>query len=110
MEEKKVIDPNSRDYSLQDIEEDPRFKVCLREFFICLAVYFVYAGMLLIFMYTLGAGDPKGYTYVLGMPLWFFLCLASLVLIIGVVWFLLDRVFLHMDLDPLGSLRKKEGR
>ena len=54
-EEKKRIDPNSRDYDFKkDIDVDPRFKVCLKELFISFGVFVVFAAVMLFVVFVVG--------------------------------------------------------
>jgi len=101
---KKRIDPNSRDYDFKDIDVDPRFKVCLKELFICFGVFAVFAAVMLFIVFVVGGGDPREYSYICGMPSWYFwvivVCLATAV----AVAVILDKVFRHMSLEPDGEL------
>jgi len=103
-EEKKKIDPNSRDYEFSDIEQDPRFAVCKKEMFICFVIFAVFAAVMLLVVYVVGGGDPTKYSYILGMPAWYFwvfvVCGATAV---GIA-VLLDKVFKHMSLESEGDL------
>ncbi len=103
----KVIDPNSRDYSFDDIVEDERFVVCRREAIVSIIMYFVLAGSMLVAMYVVGAGDPTQYSYILGMPTWYFavgLCAIGAIVILNI---LLSKYYRHMSLDPEGELEPR---
>ncbi len=52
------------------------------------------------FGYGLGSGDPEEYTYVMGMPAWFFWsCVAGFVVFSIVTWIVVKAVFKDMPLD-----------
>ena len=105
--EKEHLDRNSRDWSKEDIDWDERFIQCRKESIITLVVLLVHICLLLAIFYTLG-GDYENYTYVLGLPLHLFLMVVEIILFIATVFVLLDKVFRHMDLDPIGKLRPKK--
>ena len=107
--EKKRIDPESRDYDFKkDIDVDPRFKVCLRELWISFGVFVVFAAVMLFVIFVVGGGDPREYSYILGMPAWYFwvfvVCAATAV----AVALILDKCFTHMSLESIGDIEEKE--
>lgn len=107
-EEKKRIDPNSRDYDFKkDIDVDPRFKVCLKELFISFGVFVVFAAVMLFVVFVVGGGDPQQYTYILGMPAWYFWVFVVCAVTAVVVSIILDKFFRHMSLETEGELEDK---
>lgn len=104
--ESNHLDASSRDYDFKEIDIDPRFKVCLREFFICCVVFAVFAALMLFCVFVIGGGDPLEYTYILGMPQWYFaIIIVCIITAIGVS-ILLDKCFKHMSLEPNGEIEK----
>ena len=105
---KKPIDPNSQDYDFKEIDVDPRFKVCLKEVFICFAVFALFSIAMIFSVFYIGGGNPLEFTYTLGMPSWFFavivVCIATCVLVAVV----LDKFFTHMSLEAVGELEEKQ--
>lgn len=103
-DKKRLVDSQSRDYDFKDIEIDPRFKVCLREFFICCGIFVVFASLMLYCIYVIGGGDPLKYTYVLGMPFWYFAIVVVCIITAIAVSIILDKCFRHMSLESEGEL------
>lgn len=105
---KKSVDSGSRNYDFKDIEVDPRFKVCQKEFFICCGIFAVFAALMLFCIYVVGGGDPLKYTYVLGMPLWYFAIVVMCIITAAAVSIILDKCFKHMSLESIGELEETE--
>ena len=66
------VDPESRNYSFDQIEDDPRLKRTTKEFFITIGVYAIYAALMILNLYIFGSKDPSTYKYILGFPQWIF--------------------------------------
>ncbi len=67
---------------------DPRFKVCSKEAKWGVGLGLVNLALWFIFGYGFGSGPVSEYTYVLGLPLWFFLsCIITPLIIIILVFF-----------------------
>lgn len=107
-ETRKPIDPNSRDYDFKDIDVDPRFKVCLKEVFICIGIFVAFAAAMLISVFVIGGGNPLEYTYILGMPAWYFCVLLVCAATCALVAVILDKFFTHMSLEAVGELEEKK--
>jgi len=101
-----MIDPASRDYSFDDIEGDERFEQLKKEWRATVLLFAIHAALLVTNLYTLGA-DPSTYTYVFGLPLWLFLQLCEFVVYIGAIFFVVDHVFMDMDVDARGGIIAK---
>ncbi len=107
--EKKRIDPESRDYDLKkDIDVDPRFKVCLREMWISFGVFAVFAAVMLYVIFIVGGGDPRQFSYIMGMPAWYFWVFVVCAVTAVVVAVVLDRFFTHMSLESIGDIEEKK--
>lgn len=90
---------NDRNYSFQDISEDPRFQTCFREAMTVIGFWCVFVVLILVSMYVVGNQEPAEYAYVCGLPLWFFLVCAVILCGIGAVFYIVKRVFRDFTLD-----------
>lgn len=80
--------------------KDPRFAQANREALFSLAAYALYFVWWCVCAFGLGDGDPENYTYVFGLPAWFFYsCVAGFPLISVVVWIMVRCLFRDMPLD-----------
>jgi len=94
----KNINPESRDYSFNDIEEDPRIKRTTKEFFITFGTYIVYGALMILNLFTLGRHSTD-YPKVLGFPLWIFVLICLLIGMVITVELICSFVYKDMDLD-----------
>lgn len=90
---------DDRNYEFKDIPEDPRFRTCFREAATVISFWGIFVALTLFIMYVIGAQDPVDYTYVCGLPLWFFLVCALIACGLAVVIYLVKRVFKDFSLD-----------
>lgn len=95
-----------RNYSFDDIEVDPRFIRCAKEMKITFLVWILFAVISIGVSYLLGRGDVQDYTYVAGLPLWWFMAILISLLFTALVIFITKFVFQDMDLTDEGSLNK----
>ncbi len=52
------------------------------------------------FAYGLGLKSPSEYSYIMGMPSWFFMsCIVGYVVISFATWFIVKKFFVDIDLD-----------
>lgn len=98
-EEFKGTDDQSRDYDFSEIEDDPRFLIINKEVKFAYVVWITFALLSLGAIYGLGSGDPREYSYVMGLPLWFFVYLMIVVSFIIVLTYVIRNKFQDMDLD-----------
>lgn len=92
------------------IEEDPRLHTAFREMLITYGVCILYSIVTLAVAWSIGMSkSPLKYSYVLGLPAWWFWGLIVCPLgFFGLVIVLVTCVFKHMSLEPwLGE--KREG-
>lgn len=91
---------NDRDYRFNDIEVDPRFKVCEFEMKLTFAVWIAYMVVSIGLCYYFGLGDPADYQYLWGVPLWMALgvWVTSAVFFLIVI-FISIFVFQNMDIS-----------
>lgn len=77
-----------------------RFKQADREAWITLCMYVFFFLWWTFFAFGLGLGDPSEYSYVLGLPAWFFFsCVLGYPVVTLLLWFILRRYFTEMPLD-----------
>ena len=77
-----------------------RFKQADREALITLGLYVFFFLWWAAFALGMGAGNPEKYSYVLGMPAWFFFsCVLGYPLITLLLWFAVRRWFADVPLD-----------
>lgn len=55
---------------------DSRFRLLWRDAKETMVGWWIYFAVLMLICIFVGGGDPANYTYVMGFPLWYFLCLA----------------------------------
>ena len=84
-----------------DFSLPPRLAAQSRKEALCsLALYALYFLWWYGFAYGLGGGDPEEYTYVLGLPAWFFYsCIVGYVLASFLVWLMTRFFFADLPLD-----------
>lgn len=85
-------------YNIDEIEEDPRFKVCAKEMKITFGIQLIYTVITMTAAYVIGKGDPKDYTYIMGMPAWWFAVMVICLIFLGIIIFVTNKVFVNMDL------------
>ncbi len=82
--------------------EDPRYRQCNKE-----AMYGVVLGIVnliiwFVFGYGLGSRPVESYSYIFGLPSWFFLsCIVNSVFIISMTFFVVDKKMVDMSLDTM---------
>jgi uncharacterized membrane protein YhdT len=96
------------DYSFEEIEVDPRFKICEREMKISFLIQTLFTLCTIAAAYILGRGNPEEYLYVMGLPLWWFAVIAICFVFLGVVVYITNNVFVDMDLTDEGVINHKK--
>lgn len=91
------IDPESREYSFSQIQEDPRIKRTTKEFFITMGTYIIYAALMILNLFTLGR-NTADYPKVLGFPLWILVLICLLVGMVVTVELICTYIYKDMDL------------
>ncbi|MDL2307315.1 YhdT family protein [Desulfovibrio sp. OttesenSCG-928-C06] len=77
-----------------------RFRQANREALITLAVYIFFFLWWTVFAFGLGSGDPDNYSYVLGLPSWFFYsCVLGYPVVTILLWLVIKRWFKDIPLD-----------
>jgi uncharacterized membrane protein YhdT len=84
-----------------------RYSQSNKEALISFMLYGVFFAWWYVAAYGLGSGDPSSYTYVWGMPSWFFYsCIVGYVAISLLVWAVVKIFFKEI---PLDEPSQKEG-
>lgn len=92
------ITPENRDYSFDQIEDDPRIKRTTREFFITIGTYIVYGALMILNLFTLGRHSTD-YPKFLGFPLWIFVLICLLIGMVITVELICTFIYKDMDLS-----------
>ena len=80
--------------------EDSRYRQANREALISLAMYVLFFAWWYVTAYGLGSGDPGEYTYVMGLPAWFFYsCVVGYVGISILVWAVVRIFFSDVSIE-----------
>ena len=88
----------------QSIEfmEDPRYKQCNKEALLGLGLGVLNLIWWFAWGYGLGSGSPERYSYILGLPLWFFMsCVVGALLFTVLAVVMAIKCFKDMPLDPI---------
>ncbi len=84
----------------KETASDRRFAQADKEALFTVGAYVLYFVWWYAFAYGLGGGDPASYTYICGLPAWFFLsCIVGYPLISLVLWLMVRFVFKDVPLD-----------
>lgn len=82
------------------LSEGAKNKQMNKEALISIALYVIFFLWWYFTGYGLSGGDPAEFTYVMGLPLWFFLsCVVGWVLLVAAVSFTVKCLFVEFDLD-----------
>ena len=102
-----LIDPESRNYSFKDIEEDSRIKRTTKEFFITFFTYIIYGALMMINLFTFGL-HSQDYPKILGFPLWIFILICLLVGMVVTVELICTFVYKDMDLTSKNTKQEED--
>lgn len=81
-------------------KQDWRYAQANREALLTLGAYALYFVWWYVCAYGLGGGDPDDYSYILGLPAWFFTsCIAGYPLLSIILWVMVRRCFRDIPLD-----------
>ena len=85
------------------------FRQADREALITFGLYVLFFLWWTLFAFGLGAGDPADYTYVWGMPAWFFYsCVLGYPVITLILWIVVRFFFSNIPLDDPEKHETKE--
>jgi len=80
--------------------KDRRFKVAHREAIIGVVLVIINFIWWFGFAYGLGSGNPEEYTYILGLPAWFFLsCVVGFLVMVTLVTLTVKFLFKEVSFD-----------
>ena len=80
------------------------FKQADREAYITLGLYVFFFLRWTLFAFGLGSGDPEEYSYIWGLPAWFFFsCVAGYPVVTFILWIVVRKFFSDIPLDDLGK-------
>lgn len=97
-----------RDYDIKDIVVDERFIIAKKEMLITFAVQISFTLIMIFTAYTVGNGDPKDYTYIMGMPSWWFYCLAITIVFLGIIYILTSKVYKNVSVEAYLEIENAE--
>ncbi|MFC7746799.1 YhdT family protein [Lentibacillus kimchii] len=81
-------------------DEDPRYKVANREALIGVGLAIFNFIWWFVFAYGLGSQDPSDYTYIFGLPAWFFYsCVVGFIVMAVLVTVVVKKWFVEVSLD-----------
>lgn len=82
------------------MSNDPRYIIAKREAIVLLALFVAYIIWWYAFAYGLGSRDPAQYSYILGLPDWFFYsCVLSIPIFSLLLAIIVKRFFKEVPLD-----------
>ena len=85
-------------YSLDEIEMDPRFIICEKEMKLVFGIQLIFTIVSITAAYLLGSGDPRNYSYILGLPTWWFAIIAISVIFAAIVMYITKYKLVDMSL------------
>lgn len=107
MKKEEFYDTN---YNLDDIEMDPRFVICEKEMKLVLGIQILFTIITIAAAYILGKGDPNNYTYIMGLPAWWFAVIATSVIFTGIVIYIVKFKLVNMSLTDEVSDEKVKSK
>ena len=82
--------------------EDPRFKQCNKEALMGVGLGILNLIWWFVFGYGMGSKSPEEYTYILGLPTWFFMsCVVGGILFTVLAIVMVTRYFKDMSLEKM---------
>jgi len=88
--------------------EDPRYKQCNKEAMMGMGLGILNLIWWFVFGYGLGSKPPEEYTYIMGLPTWFFMsCVVGGVLFTVLAVIMVTKFFKDM---PLGKISAEEAK
>jgi fatty acid desaturase len=100
MEEIGKKGSDDRNYSFDEIEIDPRFKICESEMKLTFITWAAYAVISISIFYFFGRGDVTQHAYLWGVPIWLALGVwVTTGIFFVIITFIALRVFKDMDIS-----------
>ena len=89
--------------------EDPRYKQCNKEALMGLGLGIMNLIWWFVFGYGLGSKPPEEYTYILGLPTWFFMsCVVGGILFTVLAIIMVNKFFKDMSLEKMTAEEAKK--
>ncbi|MBR3118074.1 MULTISPECIES: YhdT family protein [Oceanobacillus] len=90
-------------------QDDYRYKIANREALIGIGIVIINFIWWYGFAYGLGSKNPAEYTYILGLPAWFFYsCVLGFVVMVLLIWLVIKLFFIDIPLDELDDKENKQ--
>ncbi len=90
------------EFKKEDFVEDPRYKQCNKEALMGIGLGILNLIWWYAWGYGLGSTSPEKYTYVFGLPMWFFMsCIVGAILFSGLTIVMVTKFFKDMHLDKM---------
>lgn len=78
---------------------DKRFPICTREMLITFIFLTAYCLFVVFVSYGLGGKPLNQYTFIMGMPSWFFILILGMVVFIAILGFICFKVFANISIE-----------
>ena len=86
------------------------FRQADREALITIGLYLFFFIWWTVFAFGMGSGDPSEYSYVFGLPAWFFYsCVLGYPVMTLILWLVVRRFFVNIPLDTENSEEQESG-
>lgn len=105
MKETKLA-PESRDWKMEDVDVDPRFVACRKECILVFCMYFVH--MALLTLDCIYGSNVSNWKYFAGLPLHICFLILEIAAFIGLIILVVSKVFVDMDMSPIGKIIEKD--
>ncbi|WZL72781.1 YhdT family protein [Clostridiaceae bacterium 35-E11] len=88
----------------EEFVEDPRYKQCNKEALMGIGLGIANLLWWFVWGYGLGSKPPEEYSYVMGLPMWFFMsCVVGAILFSVLAIIMVTKFFKDMPLDKLNE-------
>ena len=85
------------------------FRQADREALMTIGLYVFFFLWWTVFAFWLGAGDPDDYSYVFGLPAWFFYsCVVGYPVVTCLLWLVIRKFFADIPLDDSEQEKREE--
>lgn len=106
MDNKRIIDPESRDYSFSEIKPDERFLQINKEVIATLILFVLHSAFIIVNVVVGTSGDPLA-SLTFGLPTWLVIQLVEFLVYIVLVFIMVSKVYRDMDVAPRGKIFQK---
>ncbi|MCQ1530729.1 YhdT family protein [Lutispora saccharofermentans] len=104
MKKEEYYDTN---YDFKEIEMDERFIICEKEMKLVFIIQILFTVLSVAAAYLLGRGNPEDYTYIMGLPAWWFAVISISLIFLGTVIYITKFILVDMDLGDEGTIEEK---